>query len=453
MNRKEMKMLLEERFERIALLETRIDTMEQLVDGFREREQSVIDTLHSAKANAARMVADARAEAGEIREQAQKEKDSLLTQAKAAADAISVEAQWQANELRATAKAESERLLRDAEIAKSEYEELVASYNAALEQNASERQQASARFAEYVKERRIEPSDMQPDGGAFYKSVGKMSESAQPAPGDDPATLMQNIYRIQKRPLPDGEDAAPEQETSGPAQTAAEEEEPAPEPFSEAAWADETRKSGSEPQAEFASAFENAFTPSGFEVQPTGCATPESEVESAYNDLIAAQRAGGQDETPAPEPYSEAAWAHDAFTGGHEPQAEGVSVFDAMFGAPQQGAFDGGKAALPAEPDAFSAAQDETPAPEPHSEPAWKQDAFTDGGEPQAEGASAFDAFLSGEETPGRFDADDEPREWEPEREPEMGDVPTVSRFMPESGDGEEVSLDQLLDEIIKAGE
>ena len=33
MNRKEMRMLLEERFERITLLETRIDTMEQLVEG------------------------------------------------------------------------------------------------------------------------------------------------------------------------------------------------------------------------------------------------------------------------------------------------------------------------------------------------------------------------------------------------------------------------------------
>ena len=34
MKRREMKLLLEERFERIALLETRIDTMDQLVEGY-----------------------------------------------------------------------------------------------------------------------------------------------------------------------------------------------------------------------------------------------------------------------------------------------------------------------------------------------------------------------------------------------------------------------------------
>ena len=34
-----------------------------------------------------------------------------------------------------------------------------------------------------------------------------------------------------------------------------------------------------------------------------------------------------------------------------------------------------------------------------------------------------------------------------------MGDIPTVSRYMGESGDSDDISLDQLLDEIIKAGE
>ena len=49
MKRREMKLLLEERFERIALLETRIDTMDQLVEGYRAREQAILDTLQSAK--------------------------------------------------------------------------------------------------------------------------------------------------------------------------------------------------------------------------------------------------------------------------------------------------------------------------------------------------------------------------------------------------------------------
>ena len=39
------------------------------------------------------------------------------------------------------------------------------------------------------------------------------------------------------------------------------------------------------------------------------------------------------------------------------------------------------------------------------------------------------------------------------EREPEMGEIPTVSRFVPQSGAEDDISLDALLDEIIKAGE
>lgn len=488
MNRKEMKMLLEERFERIALLETRIDTMEQLVDGFREREQSIIDTLHSAKKTAARMVDDARAEAAEIRDQAQKEKESLLTEAKAAADAVAVEAQWQATELRAAAKAESDRTQRDAEITKREYEELVASFNAMLAQNASELQQTAARFAEFVKERRIEPSDLRVNGGAFYKSVGEMNDSSLPDPGDDPATLMQNIYRLQNRPLPGAEDAAPEEEKRAPEQAADAEAEADHAPYSETAWANEKQQSASEPQAEFASAFENAFEQSTFEAQPDGCAEPRSEAEHAFDEYFSAQQEPGdrKDEAKAaPEPYSFAAWNDAQHQSESEPQAEAQRAFDDFFtqaamasGAQAQPAASGEQpaseqpsfeqpsfeqpAAEPASPVVYEGVRlDETPAPEPYSEAAWAHDAFTSGSEPQAEGAAAFDTFAGGSEPQAQgeaafdafLDGGGEPREWEPEREPDMGDIPTVSRFVPESGAGEDVSLDQLLDEIIRAGE
>ena len=59
MKRRDMKLLLEERFERIALLETRIDTMDQLVEGYRAREQAIFDTLSAAKENAAKMLEQA----------------------------------------------------------------------------------------------------------------------------------------------------------------------------------------------------------------------------------------------------------------------------------------------------------------------------------------------------------------------------------------------------------
>jgi len=147
MNRKEMKQLLEERFERIALLETRIDTMEQLIEGYHAREQSLIDTLHTAQNTSRKLTEDARAEADAIREKARREGEALLDKTMLAAQAAMDQAQQQANELRISAKNESDRMIRDAEIIKSEYEELVDSFNALLEQNANELRYTADRFA------------------------------------------------------------------------------------------------------------------------------------------------------------------------------------------------------------------------------------------------------------------------------------------------------------------
>ena len=54
---------------------------------------------------------------------------------------------------------------------------------------------------------------------------------------------------------------------------------------------------------------------------------------------------------------------------------------------------------------------------------------------------------------PRKYNEYGELRDWEPEPEPEMGDIPTVSRYMGQSAADGEISLDDLLDEIIKAGE
>ena len=71
MKRRDMKLLLEERFERIALLETRIDTMDQLVEGYRAREQAIFDTLSAAKENAAKLLEQAKTEGAQVRAEAE----------------------------------------------------------------------------------------------------------------------------------------------------------------------------------------------------------------------------------------------------------------------------------------------------------------------------------------------------------------------------------------------
>ena len=134
MKRRDMKLLLEERFERIALLETRIDTMDQLVEGYRVREQSIFDTLSAAKENATKMLERAKAEGAQIRAEAEAvlqdaeqvrlsaraEAEALLADAIHTANTLKAEAEKKGNEMTATIKADSERMLRDAEIIKRE---------------------------------------------------------------------------------------------------------------------------------------------------------------------------------------------------------------------------------------------------------------------------------------------------------------------------------------------
>lgn len=530
MKRREMKQLLEERFERIALLETRIDTMEQLVDGYHAREQSLIDTLHTAQNTAKKIVERAHAEADAAREQARRDGEALRSEARREAQATVEHAQQQAQEFLVSAKSESDRVLRDAAIIKSEYEELIASFNAMLEQNASELHETAARFAEFVRGRKIESPEVRLDGEAFYKSVGAMKDAQLPDPDGDPATLMKNIYLLQKRPIPDAEESAAEESglqadatAAGPA-----EEQPREEPFSERAWESYRQQSPSEPQAEFTPAFDSAFEPSDAEVKTSECAVsaggaeqafdeyfsapefsdaqkgqtaeskpysraawessrqesesePQAEAEKAFDDFFsgayepdgkAAQSEFSPERTEraagaTPEPYSEKAWAQGAFLSNQEPQSEGALAFDAMFASAESGQATGSasyeqvRAEEPPQPAdtpaAFDAAfTEDSSVPGPYSEEAWAQGAFRSPNEPQAEGTSAFDAMFgesgAGEDAYHSFETEQEPREWEPEREPDADEVPTVSKFVPR-GSEEEVSLDALLDEIIKAGE
>ena len=168
-----------------------------------------------------------------------------------------------------------------------------------------------------------------------------------------------------------------------------------------------------------------------------------------------------------PEPYSEAAWATGEFLSDHEPQAEG-----ALFsGEPEREVAPAAGESVPAA-DAenviddyfanFSAFGPTTTAttpepaakPEPYSETAWATGAFTSDHEPQAEGnLYAEEAEEEPAPAPRQYNEYGQVREWEPEPEPDMDDIPTVSRYMGRSEPEGEISLDELLDEIIKAGE
>ena len=428
MKRRDMKLLLEERFERIALLETRIDTMDQLVEGYRAREQAIFDTLHAAKESATRIIEQANVESAQIREQAEAEIAQMRTQAETAqaeADGIRVQAREQAEallsdaiatantlkkeaerqgvEISATVKADSDRMLRDAEIIKREYEEMVDSFNAMLEQNASELEITAARFAEFVKNRKIDRSEVRLDGNAFYKSVGELSDAHLPDASGDPALLMQNIYRIQNRPLPEDR---PEQTASQPEQPEAPEQAftPSPEfpmeegsgaderlaePFSESAWKNEAQQSEAEPQAEFTKSFDGAYVQSDYTVPSETCNVTPEDVESAFDALLSDETEHHAEELPQAsalttasatlEPMDDVSRALDEYLDtALEPSGK-----LAQYEVPQEQTQGPEGAQAVGENEPTCAEQ----TAEPYSEQAWQQSAFTSELEPQAEGA------------------------------------------------------------------
>jgi hypothetical protein len=349
----------------------------------------------------------------------------VLAEAISAAKELKLEEERSAIEMTATVKADSERMLRDAEIIKREYEEMVDSFNAMLEQNASELEITAARFAEFVKNRRIDTAETQLDGNAFYKSVGALNDAALPDASENPALLMQNIYRIQNRPLPEDRLEAgttekqaaaefepqsepgargtgavgakqlevaltgvqpdeallreKEESISMGAQQSAKEE-----PFSEAAWMNEAQQSESEPQAEFTKAFDDAFIKSDYNIHMDDCNVTQADAASAIDALLSGQDAGG---TVTAERIPEASALVDT-TRDVQPESDAVRAFDEYFietFAPSGDA---------AQDDLLSVRADGLPktsqqaaiAPEPYSEQAWAQSEIASAFEPQAEG-------------------------------------------------------------------
>ena len=440
MKRRDMKLLLEERFERIALLETRIDTMDQLVEGYRAREQAIFETLNTAKENAAKILEQARAEGAQLRAEAEAEiaeaqnirtnarteAEALLTEAINTANTLQTEAERKGVELSATVKADAERMLRDAEIIKREYEEMVESFNAMLEQNASELEVTAARFAEFVKNRKIDRTEARLDGNAFYKSVGEMSDSNLPDASDDPSRLMQNIYRIQNRPLPEdrletARETAPQADSAEARQQADEQigdisgrtteffegngsrtqQQAAEEPYSEAAWVNETEESKTEPQAEFVQAFNGTYVKSDYSVHAE-CALTQEDAASAFDALVSGEDAATTAAIMIPEssasvaagiatqPLEDAARAFDEYFD-QTLEPSGKTAQDAV---PQdqaqgpEGALPENAPAAPVTPDTAEAA-----VPEPYSAQAWSQSTLASEHEPQAEGALFVDTY------------------------------------------------------------
>lgn len=176
MNKKEMKQIIDERVERIGLLEQRLETLSQLLDGYKAREQAIVDSLSQASETAA----------------------ARLKQADASAQKIVEDAQAQADALLSAAREESTRILTKTEIAVRHYEERLAGYQADLARSAAEVEATAARYAAFVKEK-MRDGEPRPQVDPVFESAPPVD---LPDTQDDPQLVMQNIYKLQNRDIP-----------------------------------------------------------------------------------------------------------------------------------------------------------------------------------------------------------------------------------------------------------
>lgn len=269
MRKKEIQNLLDERSERVMLLETRITTLEGQIEAYRAREQSVVDSLASAQTASAQKIAAAEQQAQQTVAAAEQRAAELLAQARTTADTLTAQAREQAEKATSDAQNTAQKMTRQAEQqtqkltaeAKADAEKLMAKTNAerdalleearqmaeqqrsqlkvfneTISRNAALLLKATQQFRAFCNEQLLD------EDAEFKVSAAKINPADLPDAEGNPAVVMQNIYKIQNRELPEDADempaaAEPEEEPAQPQQ----EEEQIPDfaPRPEDAYADD----------------------------------------------------------------------------------------------------------------------------------------------------------------------------------------------------------------------
>lgn len=236
LRKKVLLQMISDREARIALLEKRLDSMEQIVDGYRVREQSIIEAIAQAQETVNRRIAETEEEISARKKIAEETAASVTREAEQEANSLYAEAETAAKELLKNAETESERRLRQTEATVAEFDAMLESYNAELERAAREAEDYAARYASYIKTRRVERSETLQSEAQGLHTLPTQPEIPLPDPSDDPAQLMQNIYKIQNRSIPEDAleaHAAQAEEQKQAAEAPEPEFEPEPQPEAE----------------------------------------------------------------------------------------------------------------------------------------------------------------------------------------------------------------------------
>jgi len=185
MRKKDLNRLLEERQQRVELLAKRVESAESLLETYRKREQSVVDAMAAARTSADQLIGEAAKRAEEMVRAAHQQAEELLAKARAESEA-----------LLSGARAESETLKKRTEISLAEYQETVNAYNRLIEDSAAEVIRSTNRYAALLKSRKLTPAEE-------YVTRSEPEAPRLQDATDNPAKLMQNIYELQNRDIPE----------------------------------------------------------------------------------------------------------------------------------------------------------------------------------------------------------------------------------------------------------
>ncbi|MDO4493741.1 MAG: hypothetical protein Q4C53_07660 [Clostridia bacterium] len=175
--RKSKKQLLAENDEmrvRIERLEECIKTQDRLIEGYQKREHAVVAALETVENSIVHRLGDADAKARKI----------------------TCDAEQYALQLR-----------HDAEAKAAEVSERISQYNAALERACAEAARNAEFFLGFAKDKALPLLDPKIAAGGISSLLEPVADL--PDAEDDPKKLMQNIYRLQHRDLPECEREEP----------------------------------------------------------------------------------------------------------------------------------------------------------------------------------------------------------------------------------------------------
>lgn len=179
-----------------------------------EAKNAAIECESSAQAQAEAIIAEAEAKASALlseaeleRELASEEAGRLLAEAKATSQELLSTSRKQADELISSANLKAAETLEGANIALAEYKQNIKALNKLLENAALGALEASEKFAAYV-------SEIKADSDSDYaeETLPKLIKGDTTTPDEysSPAQLMQSIYALQGRDIPNAEDACEE---------------------------------------------------------------------------------------------------------------------------------------------------------------------------------------------------------------------------------------------------